>query len=131
MQMYRPERVWHVGSLDPADRQFRPGDLEGRALSVSEHPDAWRQIARLSGDLHEGVKQSGDAAFLDALSLADWDYLTVSQWGEAAGLVAEPMHNLFGEIVGKHPDPDAVAEVLTDFLQRLRELIDPTLADRR
>lgn len=40
--------LYHVGTMDPS--QSDPHSYEGHLLSVSEDPDAWRRIARLSGD---------------------------------------------------------------------------------
>lgn len=41
--------VWHIGTMEPADRGQRGASLEGPCLSVSVDPLAWRRIARLGG----------------------------------------------------------------------------------
>lgn len=42
-------RVYHVGSLDPADKGCHGESYEGDGLSMSVHPEAWIAIARLGG----------------------------------------------------------------------------------
>ncbi|VTU42113.1 hypothetical protein H6P1_00738 (plasmid) [Variovorax sp. PBL-H6] len=42
-------KLWHQGSLNPVDKGVRGVSYEGAGLSVSQHPDAWEQIARLGG----------------------------------------------------------------------------------
>lgn len=62
--------VYHIGTLNPSNRgrQFR-SSLEGNALSVSNCPSAWRQIARLGGSpLHKLSAKAGPLKFLDGLA---------------------------------------------------------------
>lgn len=40
-------RIWHVGSLNPADKGQQGASLEGPGLSVSWCPSSWRAIAKL------------------------------------------------------------------------------------
>lgn len=54
MRILRKSVIWHVGLLEPGVQRPLPRrrprrSLEGRGLSVSEHPAAWRQIVRLGG----------------------------------------------------------------------------------
>ena len=58
------ETVYHIGDLD-ADRERPYISHEGRGLSVSEHPDIWRRIARLDGDTYELHREG--AVFYDAV----------------------------------------------------------------
>lgn len=76
--------VYHVGSLNPADK--RPNSYEGAGLSVSIHPDEWRQIARgsVSGDCWRLDKP--DALFLDAHALGRIRRRQILTWAENAGL---------------------------------------------
>jgi hypothetical protein len=46
--------VYHVGTIDPQNITQRPKtsySLEGSGLSVSVHPNEWRKIAKLPGDM--------------------------------------------------------------------------------
>lgn len=54
--------VWHIGSMRRSDK--KGGSLEGGGLSVSEHPQAWRRIARLGGYPWWLLEKRG-GAFLD------------------------------------------------------------------
>lgn len=70
----RPERVYHIGTLNPADLGVNSGNssLEGNCLSVSVTPHGWRQIAKLGGyPLHEMT--CGNACFLDVHKALDDD----------------------------------------------------------
>lgn len=78
--------VFHVGTLNPADK--RPTSYEGDGVSVSVHPDAWRRIARL-GDapLHRLSHPQG--CFLDVYAfqvIGSWMEL-MWQWNLAQGFV--------------------------------------------
>jgi hypothetical protein len=62
--------VLHVGTLNEADVGRNSGafSLEGRALSVSVHPEAWIRIARLGGlPIHRLTRKDG--LLLDVLAL--------------------------------------------------------------
>jgi hypothetical protein len=79
-------RLWHVGSLDVADK--RTGSQEGACLSVSRSPGAWREIGEglVSGPCH--VAAAGDLSMLDAHALDAETRAAVLGWGVAAGLCA-------------------------------------------
>lgn len=79
----RKSKVYHIGTLDGALRAQR-FSLEGDALSVSEHPEAWKQIARLSGPRHTLSKREG--LFLDMHSARVAGL--IEDAGVAAGLLA-------------------------------------------
>jgi len=80
--------VFHVGTLVPDQKgHFHADGLEGHCLSVSLHPEAWIQIARLGG---ESVWRLDHASgvFVDILSLeADSAAANaVRAWGIEQGL---------------------------------------------
>lgn len=58
------DHVWHVGTLDPAERAH--GSYEGDGLSVSLHPDGWAHIARLGGPTWQFSLPAGPLTLLDA-----------------------------------------------------------------
>jgi hypothetical protein len=79
------ERVFHVGSLDPASRTCRPS-LEGPCLSVSVDPEDWGRIARVAGPTWT-LERPG-AKWLDACNLADEEMSRIMGWAEREGLAA-------------------------------------------
>jgi hypothetical protein len=82
-------RVFHVGSMNPADLGANSGKTsqEGDCLSVSLCPNAWSQIARIGGQTHLLAKAG--ATFLDVLELrrSGEAMASVREWGLANGLV--------------------------------------------
>ena len=85
---YRPQAVHHVGSLVAADKGREwSSSLEGNGLSVSEHPDEWRAIARLGDAPQWSLTTNDQAAFLDARALTQAQWAEVMDWGLAQGLV--------------------------------------------
>jgi hypothetical protein len=87
--VFSPAHVYHVGTLDIADRRQSAWDQEGDCLSVSEHPDAWRQIARLGGaGTWVGTpKGARHARFLEALELDDDQFEHIRRWATEQGLI--------------------------------------------
>ncbi len=77
--------VMHVGRFDPAYKSI--DSHEGRGLSVSQHPSAWRHIARLGGHpTHRLSAPDGRALrFLDALSVTEEQCGLLARWAVAAG----------------------------------------------
>ena len=69
--------LYHVGTLDASKK--RDG-YEGAGLSVSTHPDAWRQITRghVTGDTYSATKEGNK--FLDAHGLSDAHNEQIKQW---------------------------------------------------
>jgi len=69
--------LYHVGTLDASKK--RDG-FEGAGLSVSTHPDAWKQIARghVTGDTYSATKEGNK--FLDAHGLSDAHNEQIKQW---------------------------------------------------
>lgn len=53
----RKQSVWyHVGNME---KRMKKASYEGAGLSVSDVPDSWRRIARLSGDTYKFEKEGG------------------------------------------------------------------------
>lgn len=81
--------VQHVGSLDPQARSAT--SMEGSALSVSNCPDAWREINRSQG--HEWTLRPRAAAaaapFIEARALTADEVSGVMDWAEQEGLVTK------------------------------------------
>jgi hypothetical protein len=75
------DRAWHVGTFDR--RRRRRGGLEGSQLSVSWCPEAWDEIARLSGATWE-VTRNEPGLFLDARAVSQ---RALAEWGISRGLV--------------------------------------------
>lgn len=74
--------VWHLGARPSARRTKGGLSYEGAELSVSEHPDAWVQIAQLGGAARwQGRKRQG--RFLDALRAQ----AQVLSWAHDAGVI--------------------------------------------
>jgi hypothetical protein len=73
-------KIHHVGSLNPADKNRRfEGSYEGAGLSVSQHPDEWRAIARL-GAAPEWVGVREGNEFLAFHDLTADDRNAIRQW---------------------------------------------------
>ena len=112
----------HVGTLSPSDK--RDGSHEGRGLSVSQCPDAWRRIARCSGLTHHMV---GHGLFVDFhAGKKMWEKL-----GIAKGFLTHESrffldhHDEEGEVIGHSiylHESDALAELNdpTDDEERAR-----------
>lgn len=90
LHLRRKNAVWHVGALDqgaqqPLYHRRSKRSLEGSGLSVSEHPTAWRKIARLGGfplwELRRCDKRPGQ--FVDMLA----DEKQLVEAAVAAGLL--------------------------------------------
>jgi 8-oxo-dGTP pyrophosphatase MutT (NUDIX family)/GNAT superfamily N-acetyltransferase len=76
-------KLWHVGSMNPADK--RPGSYEGAGLSVSVHPEDWQQIAEIGGDLWEFTKKGNKFVNFHRMTKAQRE--TIAQWGVQNGYV--------------------------------------------
>lgn len=87
MRLVSFDVVYHIGTMNPADKQkvFR-GSYEGHGLSVSQFPDAWREIARLGGDPLWRLTRAGNQ-FLDFLALDNEQRKALNEWGLANGWV--------------------------------------------
>ncbi len=82
-----PERVFHVGTMDPANVGRNGVSLEGHCLSVSPCPNAWTQIVKLGGNKTYRLAREG-GAFLDAHAvLHDAETLEAAvDWAVSEGL---------------------------------------------
>ena len=77
-----PKNLYHVGDLDPSKHQA--GGYEGSGLSVSTHPEAWKQISRgTGGDTWQLSRPS--ARFLDYHRLTDKHWNEIVEWAVAQG----------------------------------------------
>ncbi len=114
------EELWHIGTLELADKGCRGASHEGPGLSVSEHPDAWRSIAKLGGSPQWSVRREGNA-FLDVLALDGEFSRRIRSWGQTAGYV-QPV----GLWVLSWEDEEAgcVRETLFESRQAAEEEID-------
>lgn len=79
------KQAYHVGTMNHADK--RRGSQEGAGLSISKHPDAWRQIAPsfVSGD-DWVVRPQKAAHFLDIHKLKQPHRAVIETWGIEKGL---------------------------------------------
>lgn len=77
------DELHHVGTLDITRR--KQGSHEGCHLSVSTHPDAWRQIYTSDTGLKTLAKRGAD--FIDARAVSNQDRADILRWAEANGLI--------------------------------------------
>lgn len=66
-----PDRVFHVGTMNPAKVGSNGASQEGHCLSVSPCPNSWTEIARLGGNKAHRLVREGGGAFLDAHAVLD------------------------------------------------------------
>ena len=76
--------LYHVGTLNPRDKTTY--SFEGDGLSVSPDPEAWSQIARLTGITFAATKRR--PRFLDWHRLTPEHQATIHTWGLNAGWVS-------------------------------------------
>lgn len=74
------DKVFHVGELNPDLKKSY--SHEGQGLSISEHPEDWQSIARLSGDIWE-LKTPLKLLNFHALSSVQRE--AIYQWGAEKG----------------------------------------------
>jgi hypothetical protein len=77
-------KLYHVGTMDPTQKNAAYESLEGDGLSVSLHPDEWREIAELGNSPTWALTKAGNQ-FLDFHSLSDDQRSQIRQWGIAEG----------------------------------------------
>lgn len=82
------KEVYHVGTMDAANKGVQGFSLEGRGLSVSECPEAWKQIARLGGNPTWKLTKP-DNQFLNFHTLDKSATAAVYAWGQSSGLVLQ------------------------------------------
>lgn len=79
------EVLYHVGSLDPADKGAVSQSLEGDGLSVSLHPEEWARIARLGDSPTWALTKPGNR-LVDYWAISAEQRAAVMAWAEASGL---------------------------------------------
>jgi hypothetical protein len=86
LPVFRFQEVYHVGALDLAARRGAASrhSYEGELLSVSRHPDAWAQIARLGSTVWT---LRADALYLSVMDLTQENRAEAVAWAVNAGLV--------------------------------------------
>lgn len=77
-------RLWHVGSLQIADKGMQGPSQEGSGLSVSIHPEDWTSIARLGGYPTWDVRRKLNH-FLHFHKLTKAQRKALQDWGIAKG----------------------------------------------
>lgn len=88
MQTTQFSVLYHIGTLNPKDKyKVHTQSQEGHGLSVSQCPDAWREIARLGGNPLWRLSRDGNA-FLDYHRLTDEERQVILNWGLESGWVA-------------------------------------------
>lgn len=81
--------LFHIGTLDASRRGEKFSEShEGHMLSVSSHPMAWRQIARIGGNPLNEITSEQCVKLLDIYRLLDDKHLktAVEEWGVEQGL---------------------------------------------
>jgi hypothetical protein len=79
------DELTHVGALDPALKGT--WSLEGRGLSVSQHPEDWASIARLPGETWHFPH--GPQPFLNFHELTPEQRQAITDFGLDAGYIVE------------------------------------------
>lgn len=110
MRFIEKDSLYHVGEFDVSKKD--PSSYDGYGLSVSEHPDEWSYIARLSGDKHLLQKMGGK--FVDAHELAETDWDRVIAWGMSNGYVTREV-----VYVNKWDDDEWEFDMVIGSLQEL------------
>lgn len=80
LPLYQPDKVWHVGSFNPADKNMHGSSQEGTGLSVSECPEDWAGIVGLGGYPTWELERA-DARFLDYHAMSDAQRAALLAWG--------------------------------------------------
>lgn len=78
LPLRRISKLWHVGSMNSADKGRN--SIEGNGLSVSLHPDDWASIARLGAQVYT-LTRKGGGNFLDAHALRQGTRQDLETWG--------------------------------------------------
>jgi hypothetical protein len=81
-----PQGLTHVGSLNADHKSQQMRSYEGQGLSVSQHPDVWKKIARLGSGSTWNVGRAG-AQFLDYHEMTAEQRTAIEDWGVERGYV--------------------------------------------
>lgn len=84
MKLRTFEELYHVGTMNAADKGCRGASLEGMGLSASTCPEAWVRIARLGGLPWWRLSKRG-AQFLDLHALTPSQQRDYLQWAHEEG----------------------------------------------
>jgi hypothetical protein len=83
---FEMDQAFHVGTMDETRRGANyTTSYEGRLLSISNCPNAWRQIAHLDGDRTFALA-TGGKLLLDLHGLDDTAMSLIASWSESVGL---------------------------------------------
>jgi hypothetical protein len=84
------EPLYHVGTLDPNDKQKRGESQEGPGVSFSICPESWIKIAQLGGfpTWEMGSHTASRLRFVDAHQLSEQQREELMAWGENQGLIS-------------------------------------------
>lgn len=82
LPVLRKRELSHVGTLDPSAKKSH--SYEGQGLSVSQNPEEWQRIARLSGDVHRFDRE---AQLLDFHALSESQRLDIATYAQERGWV--------------------------------------------
>ncbi|MGY3582291.1 hypothetical protein ACVIGB_000784 [Bradyrhizobium sp. USDA 4341] len=87
IQIIRLPKVFHVGTLDPANLGANSGgaSLEGACLSVSLCPNAWSAIVKIGDGLHELRNEGGTFLDISALLGDEASKAELIAWGKENG----------------------------------------------
>lgn len=77
LPLRRISKLWHVGSLNAADKGN--DSQEGNGLSVSLHPEDWARIAKLGDQFFTMTRKGG--TFLDAYAMNQSTRQSLETWG--------------------------------------------------
>jgi hypothetical protein len=81
--------LYHIGTMNPADKLKNfLASHEGHGLSVSQYPDAWREIARLGGHPLWRLTRPGNV-FFDYHQLEADGIGEIEEWGLANGWIRQ------------------------------------------
>ncbi|WP_455233378.1 hypothetical protein [Geopseudomonas aromaticivorans] len=112
--LVQAKTLWHLGTLNPAQRGERGPSLEGNLFSVSTCPNAWQQIAKLGAQpLHKSTQPVLLINMIDALDEPEYaplrdavmEYGAQQGWLEATSTFRVTYH-----------DDELESDVYLDFL---------------
>lgn len=80
IKLMKRNKWFHVGNMEVKEKK---SSYEGSGLSISIHPNEWRRIARLPGNLYSVTKEN--PLFLDIHKLSKKKRNEIFQWGLKKG----------------------------------------------
>jgi hypothetical protein len=118
-------KIYHVGKLDSGKRAKPDQSLEGSGVSVSLNPNAWRKIARLSGDVYELTKANPKF-----LTYSNKTQATALKWSTANGYIKNAQRwtyeyfsgDLDDTVVLEFASREAAVEEAGDDLENIKEI---------